>query len=78
MTMSIYCLTIKVRSKNEALLNNLIVTVETLNDKINEIETLEMFTSSSEVSDKLEVSNNTQLESLNKEMFLDCWMINEE
>ncbi len=76
--MSTYCLTIKVRSKNEALLNNLIVTVETLNDKINEIETLEMFTSSSEVSDKLEISNNTQLESLNKEMFLDCWMIHEE
>ena len=76
--MSTYCLTIKVRSKNEALLNNLIVTVETLNDKINEIETLEMFTSSSEVRDKLEVSNNPQIESLNKEMFLDCWMINEE
>lgn len=76
--MSTYCLTIKVRSKNEALLNNLIVTVETLNDKINEIETLEMFTSSSEVSDKLEVSNNARIESLNKEMFLDCWMINEE
>lgn len=76
--MSTYCLTIKVRSKNEALLNNLIVTVETLNDKINEIETLEMFTSSSEVSDKLEISNNTQLKSLNKEMFLDCWMIHEE
>ena len=76
--MSTYCLTIKVRSKNEALLNNLIVTVETLNDKINEIETLEMFTSSREVSDKLEVSNNARIESLNKEMFLDCWMINEE
>lgn len=76
--MSTYCLTIKVRSKNEALLNNLIVTVETLNDKINEIETLEMFTSSSEVTDKLEVSNNAQPESLNKEMFLDCWMVNEE
>ena len=76
--MSTYCLTIKVRSKNEALLNNLIVTVETLNDKINEIETLEMFTSSREVSDKLEVSNNARVESLNKEMFLDCWMINEE
>lgn len=76
--MSTYCLTIKVRSKNEALLNNLIVTVETLNDKINEIETLEMFTSSSEVRDKLAVSNNPQIESLNKEMFLDCWMINEE
>ena len=76
--MSTYCLTIKVRSKNEALLNNLIVTVETLNDKINEIETLEMFTSSSEVSDKLEVSNNARIESRNKEMFLDCWMINEE
>lgn len=76
--MSTYYLTIKVRSKNEALLNNLIVTVETLNDKINEIETLEMFTSSSEVTDKLEVSNNAQSESLNKEMFLDCWMVNEE
>lgn len=76
--MSTYCLTIKVRSKKEALLNNLIVTVETLNDKINEIETLEMFTSSSEVSDKLEVSNNPRAESPNKEMFLDCWMINEE
>ena len=34
--MNSYCLTIKVRSKNEALLNNLLVTVETLNDKINE------------------------------------------
>jgi len=76
--MSTYCLTIKVRSKNEALLNNLIVTVETLNDKINEIETLEMFTAATEVTDKLEVSNNAQSESLNKEMFLDCWMVNEE
>lgn len=78
MRMSTYCLTIKVRSKNEALLNNLIVTVETLNDKINEIETLEMFTAATEVTDKLEVSNNAQSESLNKEMFLDCWMVNEE
>ncbi len=76
--MNTYCLTIKVRSKNEALLNNLIVTVETLDKNINEIDTLEMFTAETEVSDKLEVSNNTQLESLNKEMFLDCWMINEE
>ena len=76
--MSTYCLTIKVRSKNEALLNNLIVTVETLNDKINEIETLEMFTAATEVTDKLEVSNSPPIESLNKEMFLDCWMINEE
>lgn len=76
--MNSYCLTIKVRSKNEALLNNLLVTVETLNDKINEIETLEMFTATTEVTDKLEVSNNTQIESLNKEMFLDCWMINQE
>ena len=76
--MNDYCLTIKVRSKNEALLNNLIVTVETLDDKINEIETLEMFTSASEVTDIREVSNNTPVEPLNKEMFLDCWMINEE
>ena len=76
--MNNYCLTIKVRSKNEALLNNLVVTVETLDDKINEIETLEMFTAATEVTDKLEVSNNTHFETLNKEMFLDCWMINEE
>ena len=76
--MNNYCLTIKVRSKNEALLNNLIVTVETLDDKINEIETLEMFTSASEVTDIMEVSNNTPIEPMNKELFLDCWMINEE
>ncbi len=76
--MSTYCLTIKVRSKNEALLNNLIVTVETLDKNINEIETLEMFTAETAVSDTLAVSNNTQADSLNKEMFLDCWMINEE
>jgi hypothetical protein len=76
--MNDYCLTIKVRSKNEALLNNLIVTVETLDDKINEIETLEMFTSASEVTDIIEVSHNTPIKALNKEMFLDCWMINEE
>ena len=76
--MSTYCLTIKVRSKNEALLNNLIVTVETLDKNINEIETLEMFTAETAVSDTLAVSKNTQTDSLNKEMFLDCWMINEE
>ena len=75
--MNDYCLTIKVRSKNEALLNNLIVTVETLDDKINEIEMLEMFTAASEVTDIKEVSN-TPIEPLNKEMFLDCWMVNEE
>ena len=76
--MNDYCLTIKVRSKNEALLNNLIVTVETLDDKLDEIETMEMFTSASDVTDIREVSNNTPVEPLNKEMFLDCWMINEE
>lgn len=76
--MSTYCLTIKVRSKNEALLNNLIVTVETLDKNINEIETLEMFTAETAVSDTFAASNNTQADSLNKEMFLDCWMINEE
>ncbi len=48
MIMNSYCLTIKVRSKNEALLNNLLVTVETLNDRINEIEMLEKV---SELSD---------------------------
>ena len=76
--MNDYCLTNKVRSKNEALLNNLVVTVETLDDKINEIESLEMFTSASEVTDIREAGNNTPIEALNKEMFLDCWMINEE
>lgn len=76
--MNSYCLTIKVRSKNEALLNNLLVTVETLNDRINEIEMLEMFTGASEVTDKLEASNATQPELLNKELFLDCWMVHEE
>lgn len=76
--MNDYCLTIKVRSKNEALLNNLIVTVETLDDKLDEIETMEMFTSASEVTGIREVSHNIPIEPLNKEMFLDCWMINEE
>jgi hypothetical protein len=76
--MSTYCLTIKVRSKNEALLNNLIVTVETFHDNISEIETLEMFTATTEVTDTLDVGNTTQPELLDKEMFLDRWMISEE
>ena len=76
--MNDYCLTIKVRSKNEALLNNLIVTVETLDDKINEIESLEMFTATSEVTEIKEACNNRPIGPLNKEMFLDCWMVNEE
>ena len=76
--MSDYCLTIKVHSKNEALLNNLIVTVETLDDKLSEIETLEMFTAASEVTELRGVSNNAPIEPMNKEMYLDCWMINEE
>ncbi len=76
--MNTYCLTIKVRSRNEALLNNLLVTVEALNDKINEIETLEMFTAATEASNDHEVGHRAQIELMNKEMFLDCWMINEE
>lgn len=76
--MNDYCLTIKVRSKNETLLNNLIVTVETLDDNISEVESLEMFTADSEVTDMMGASHNTALQSLNREMFLDCWMINEE
>lgn len=75
--MNSYCLTIKVRSRNEALLNNLLVTVETLNDKINEIEMLELFTAT-DVVNGLETNRLNQNEILNKEIFLDCWMINEE
>jgi len=76
--MNTYCLTIKVRSRNEALLNNLLVTVEALNDQINEIETLEMFTAATALSDDHEIGTDAQIGLLNKEMFLDCWMINEE
>ena len=75
--MNNYCLTIKVRSRNEALLNNLLVTVETLNDKINEIEMLELFTAT-DVSNGLDTARSAQIEAVNKEIFLDCWMINEE
>lgn len=75
--MNTYCLTIKVRSRNEALLNNLLVTVETLNNTINEIDMLEMFTAT-EGSATTEINHPCQTESMNKEMFLDCWMINEE
>lgn len=75
--MNSYCLTIKVRSRNEALLNNLLVTVETLNDKINEIEMLELFTAT-DASDGLATHQVLQIEPVNREIFLDCWMINEE
>ena len=75
--MNNYCLTIKVHSKNEALLNNLIVTVETLDDKLNEVETLEMFTTTNEQTEMIEVNQNL-IEPINKELFLDCWMINQE
>jgi hypothetical protein len=75
--MNTYCLTIKVRSRNEALLNNLLVTVETLNNTINEIDMLEMFTAT-EGNGSTEFTHLRQFELINKELFLDCWMINEE
>ncbi len=75
--MNTYCLTIKVRSRNEALLNNLLVTVESLDNDINEIETLEMITARDE-GDATEIGHPGQFEVLHKELLLDCWMINEE
>ena len=75
--MNTYCLTIKVRSRNEALLNNLLVTVEALDNQSNEIEMLEMYTAA-EAMGQLEGNNDSRIEYLNKEMFLECWMINEE
>ncbi len=77
MHMNTYCLTIKVRSRNESLLNNLLVTVESLDNDINEIETLEMVTARVD-SDAAEISHPGQFELQNRELFLDCWMINEE
>lgn len=74
--MNSYCLTIKVRSRNEALLNNLLVTVEALNDKINEIEMLELFTATDDHD--VETKQPPCNEPVNREIFLDCWMINEE
>ena len=37
--MNNYCLTINVRSANKVLLDNMLVTLETFNENINEIET---------------------------------------
>ena len=76
--MSDYCLTINVRSKNEALLNNLIVTFETINDNFSEIDGVEMITESSLVKPMLNKSAPGECQEINKAVYLECWMINEE
>jgi len=76
--MNNYCLTINVRSQNEALLNNLVVTLETLNEDFTEIDGVEMFTATS-VEENLSVPvKEDSLDKINKAVYLECWMIDEE
>lgn len=76
--MSDFCLTINVRSQNRALLDNLVVTLETLNEDVSEIDGFEMFTAASPKNTNTEPAKETTLENINKAVFLECWMINEE
>ena len=76
--MNNYCLTINVRSKNEALLNNLVVTLETLNEDFTEIDGVEMFTENSVKEVLVESGKEDSLDRINKAVYLECWMINEE
>ena len=76
--MNNYCLTINVRSANKVLLDNMLVTLETFNENINEIETIEMFTGDKEGDTDGENEFDEPLENVNPAIYLECWMINEE
>jgi hypothetical protein len=76
--MSDYCLTINVRSKNEALLNNLIVTLETINDDFSGIDGVEMVTETTAEKIVSDMSRGSDKRDINKAVYLECWMINEE
>lgn len=75
--MNDYCLTINVRSKNEALLNNLVVTLETINEDFSEIDGVEMVTETTAEKIVSDISACNNKQEINKAVYLECWMINE-
>lgn len=74
--MSRYTLSINIQSDNKELLDNLMVTLETIHGDIAELDAVELFTSSNTASsnNKIRCIHPTTTQ---RNLFLDEWMLSE-
>jgi hypothetical protein len=76
--MSLYTLSINIKSDNKELLDNLMVTLETINGNLAEVDAVELFT----IHDGNKSGSGGKLEPVDpsttqRNLFLDKWMLSE-
>ena len=76
--MSRYTLSINIKSDNKELLDNLMVTLETINGNLTEVDAVELYTSQDDVQCH-DSGNARQLDptTTQRNLFLDKWMLSE-
>lgn len=78
--MSDYCLTINIKAASRHLLDDLVVTLESINDDMSGIKGIDIFIAE---DDNLSVARLVpedlrEGKCLNEALFLDTWMVNQE
>jgi hypothetical protein len=76
--MSRYTLCINIKSDNKELLDNLMVTLETINGNLSDVEAVELFSSCDDVA----ADTNSKVKYIDptttqRNLFLDNWMLSE-
>ena len=76
--MSKYCLSINVRSENRELLDNLMLTLESINGDISEVDTIEIHTADLPLNTNQQAANEIRAIHLpEKGLFLEKWLLPE-
>lgn len=76
--MSLYTLSINIKSENKELLDNLMVTLETINGSLTDVEAVELYTTRNRERDD-DSARAEQLDpsTTQRDLFLDKWTLSE-
>lgn len=75
--MSRYTLSINIKSDSKELLDNLMVTLETINGNLNEVEAVELFTTQDDDPASGNRLKRVDPTTTQRNLFLDKWMLSE-
>jgi hypothetical protein len=73
--MSRYTLCINIKSDSKELLDNLMVTLETINGNIADVDAVELFTTSDGETDDADCGKRIDPTTTQRNLFLDKWML---
>lgn len=76
--MSLYTLSINIKSDNKELLDNLMVTLETINGSLSDVEAVELYTTGNGEHDTDSTyAGQADPSTIQRDLFLDKWTLSE-